>query len=343
MKIGLKKYKYLIVVLCIAILLIAILLYFRSRIIKQQNIALNSLEQITYSCERKNETLKEFKDLLVENNDTESEKYSRITEILDRNLLTLKEGDSKKINQVVNNLRDVNAELNAVYISSYSKNKLEDVKTKILGCDNRLAIQIIEYNQDAEYFNEYKGHGINKVVSKLFGISNLKLIGDENANGNDSDAEVVKDVSVESQAAESFLSSEIKSESEGVISLNYFAKTNGQKQQFLGMELYTIEFTAKIEFERDGYKCIESKGLVWDSFFISVDSSNACNYSYKKGYYKVYSYKFRKGQVITLTGEIVLELTDNGWRGTSYELLTYSFKGEDVAPAEEIKYRIEIR
>lgn len=342
MKIDLKKHKYLIVLLCIAMLLITISLYFRSRIVKSQNLALSSLEEITYSCERKNETLLEFKDFVSSNSDADSEKYIRITEILEHNILTLKVGDSKKISQVVNNLEEVNAELNAVYISNYPNDKLEDIKTRILASDNRLSIQINEYNRYAKHFNEYKNKGINMVVSKLFDISNLKIIGEEKTNSNVSNTKVNQDLSIESQAAESFLSSEIKNESEGIMSLNDFTKTNGQKQQFLGMDLYTVEFIAVIKFENNGYKCIESKGLIWDSFYINSDSSKACNYSFEVGYYNIYAYKFPKGQLITLTGKIHLELTDSGWRGSSYELLTYKFKGEEVFPAEEIKYRIKI-
>jgi hypothetical protein len=104
----------------------------------------------------------------------------------------------------------------------------------------------------------------------------------------------------------------IQSQSNGLIKLVSFRKTNGIAQEFGGMRAYHMEYTAEIEFIDD---CMWSAGgmMGWQG-----------NFSAKRGQSQSYSANFldlsqgfrpaKKGERQSISGAFDYVKTENGWR-----------------------------
>lgn len=90
----------------------------------------------------------------------------------------------------------------------------------------------------------------------------------------------------------------IQSNSNGLIKLVEFEKTNGQESEFMGVKAYAMEFQATIEFTADCY---------WNDAFQT-----------STGRQPMFSLMTRTGNAQTpqtILGEILFEKTEQGWRG----------------------------
>lgn len=114
----------------------------------------------------------------------------------------------------------------------------------------------------------------------------------------------------------------IKTQSEGRIKLISFHKTDGQKRELQGAQFYNLEFQAEIEFMEDckwvtgmygsspGFRTIEvaaqqNKGFSWDTW---VDNTRNPGVMVKKGHQE------------KLSGSIMFEKTEQGWRATQIKI-----------------------
>jgi hypothetical protein len=190
-------------------------------------------------------------------------------------------------------------------------------------------------------FNRFRSNWVNILPAAILGYDPHIGISTEVHSTEDVQPSE-KYSSNEERAAKLYFESVVKSESEGILALSTFNKDNGIKQQFLGMNLYEIEFTAEIIFEEIGYKCVGSEGINWSNFYVSSDSVKACQFHPEGGIYAIYPYEFDKGANIRLTGSVMLEETDNGWRGSSYEIRGYRLNGINPKPANIIEYKTNI-
>jgi len=108
------------------------------------------------------------------------------------------------------------------------------------------------------------------------------------------------------------LESRIQSESNGLIRLVSFDKTNGVQQDFNGMKLYEMDYSAEMEFLDN---CMWGGGglLGWDGSFQAVrgqpgtglDAFNPIYYGKQKA---------NKGQHQKVSGKFMFQKTEQGWR-----------------------------
>ena len=112
------------------------------------------------------------------------------------------------------------------------------------------------------------------------------------------------------------LGEKISEESKGKIKLISFEKTNAIKKSMFGQEQYTLEYSATIEFQQEGwvgenfnnFQIRDKKSEGWDEYFLSISNGN--------------SKHFNIGDKVKLTGKMTFEKTEKGWRPTS--LIVYS-------------------
>lgn len=114
----------------------------------------------------------------------------------------------------------------------------------------------------------------------------------------------------------------IKTQSDGRIKLISFHKTDGQKRELQGAQFYSLEFQAGIEFTEDckwvtgmhgsnpGFRTVKvaaqrDKGFSWDTW---LDNTQNPGVMVKKGHQE------------KLSGSIVFEKTEQGWRATQIEI-----------------------
>ena len=113
------------------------------------------------------------------------------------------------------------------------------------------------------------------------------------------------------QVARNALSERIQRESNGLMRLAAFEKTNGIEIEFAGVKYYKIEYVATIEAVDD---CLWSLGgSYWDGTFTTVRGQP------RKGIEAFNPQVFgkqpaKKGQLQRVTGETGLQKAENGWR-----------------------------
>jgi len=99
----------------------------------------------------------------------------------------------------------------------------------------------------------------------------------------------------------------IQQQSNGLIKLVSFKKTNGQAMEPMGIKAYTMNYTAEIEFLDD---CTWGSGgaLGWPGTFAAVrgrPNPMFINFS---------ASEVKKGQRVTVSGEFVFQKTEQGWQ-----------------------------
>lgn len=120
--------------------------------------------------------------------------------------------------------------------------------------------------------------------------------------------------------ARAVVEARIRDQAEGRIRLAAFDKTNAQTGESFGVQLYTIEYSAQIEFTEDSYwKAGTALQRLYDDepSFYTKSAAQTPGFWGKwimdqEGYVKV-----RKGERRTLAGTLVFEETEKGWRISS--------------------------
>ncbi len=108
-----------------------------------------------------------------------------------------------------------------------------------------------------------------------------------------------------SSDAQRILENQIIMQSKGVIKLIGFTQTNAQKGDVMGTKIYSLEYQAEIEFTADCYW-----GGPFGGFEVMTGEPslfNAFRYQGKK--------RAKQGQRKAISGELVFEKTEKGWRG----------------------------
>ena len=100
------------------------------------------------------------------------------------------------------------------------------------------------------------------------------------------------------------LERQIQAQSNGLIKLVSFDKTNGVNQEVQGMSLYEMDFTAEIEFLDD---------CIWDGEQIYTPM----NFRAQRGERSVFNIGWKKagkGQHKKVNGQFMFQSTEQGWR-----------------------------
>ena len=94
---------------------------------------------------------------------------------------------------------------------------------------------------------------------------------------------------------------QIQQNSNGLIKLIGFQKTNGKDMEFAGVKIYEMEWVANLEFTGD---------CLWDkSNFSAIPPPQGIDWLLHMGKQKV-----QKGRRIDLSGKTTFEKTEKGWR-----------------------------
>jgi hypothetical protein len=106
----------------------------------------------------------------------------------------------------------------------------------------------------------------------------------------------------------SALEAETQSESEGLIKLVSFQKTNGVEREFRGAKVYELEYIAEIEFLED---CIwgGDRAFGWGGSF----HARRPDY-FDRPPYLMRGARGNKGQRERVSGKLIFEETEKGWR-----------------------------
>jgi hypothetical protein len=104
------------------------------------------------------------------------------------------------------------------------------------------------------------------------------------------------------------LEQKIQRESNGFIKLVSFEKTDGVSQEAMGMKIYTLKYTAEIEFT-DNCFWGDGNGLIgWGGNF-SADRSTGMALLDASTHFKA----GKKGQKEKVTSSLTFQKTENGW------------------------------
>jgi hypothetical protein len=100
----------------------------------------------------------------------------------------------------------------------------------------------------------------------------------------------------------------VTSQSDGRIKVTEFDKTNGIAREIAGQRIHTMEYTATIRFQKPGWKGGDAFVGYFSSFAVA-DTAPAGWEAFGKNWKF-----FEKNAEVQLTGEIIFEDTENGWR-----------------------------
>lgn len=341
---NIKKISLLFVIVSFVIVSLIIFIFIqRSIFIEYTENTNKSLSELYNYSSKKNSLLQDNLTYLKKNNSINQEIFVEITNVLSSNSANFNEMEVSVISPIITNLESIESKLHSFKLNNdkNSYKELQDFETNLQALNNRLTVSIQQYNGSVKSFNKFRNRSINKLPAIIFGYDTQNPINSEIHN---SEQETSREnfTSNEEKAAKIYFERIVKSESEGILTLNNFVKDNGVKEQFLGINLYKIEFTAEIKFEETGFKCVGSEGIDWRYLNVSIDSTKTCQFNPEGGIYDIYPYKYEKGSIIKITGSVTLEETDNGWRGSSHEISGYHFEGIKPKPAMRIEYKIKI-
>jgi hypothetical protein len=128
-----------------------------------------------------------------------------------------------------------------------------------------------------------------------------------------------------------FLGQKVSSESQGTIKLNNLKKTNGYDQEFMGMKMYILEWSADISVQSEIWKAGNNLEGYWQNFSVTVE---------KPGFWDAYaSVNMPKhlgiGASVLLTGESKLHKTEKGWIVEELNIKTYQILNEGDLPEDK--------
>lgn len=107
------------------------------------------------------------------------------------------------------------------------------------------------------------------------------------------------------------LENQINSQSNGYIKLLNFEKTNGIKLNASGRDVYELEYSALLEFQKEGWKTSQPFGGFFSDFIVHATKPEGWDAVLSK------SKHYNKGHKVNLTGKMTFEKTENGWRSTN--------------------------
>lgn len=106
---------------------------------------------------------------------------------------------------------------------------------------------------------------------------------------------------------EKILVDTIQKQSNGLIKLSSFKKTNGQSGEMMGVKLYSMEYDAEIEFQEDCY---------WGGFLGGFEAIRPNPGALGEVANRMGGRRpAKKGQHEKIKGKIQFEKTEKGWRG----------------------------
>ena len=119
-----------------------------------------------------------------------------------------------------------------------------------------------------------------------------------------------------SSLGEDSLQKIVSEQSENKINVEFFEKTNGIEREIAGQKIYTMEYSAKIHFQKSGWKSGDAFVGYFNSFSLTDQHPDGWDNFAKKWIY------FEKNAIVELTGEIIFEATENGWRKKDFKVKT---------------------
>lgn len=121
----------------------------------------------------------------------------------------------------------------------------------------------------------------------------------------------------ESNARE-LLTRRVTLESNGVLTLTKFAKTNGYDKMLEGSKMYVLEWTANVTTAQEIWKPGNAIGGYWSSFAVFTQEPNVYDNLLGGG-----SAHFDAGVTFSLVGTTLFRLTDRGWRAEDIAVESY--------------------
>ena len=112
----------------------------------------------------------------------------------------------------------------------------------------------------------------------------------------------------ESKARE-FMNQRVTSESQGILSLGRFTKTNGYDQEVQGTKMYVLEWQAEVTTRDDIWTAGNAIVGYWQTFAVMTQQPGQWDNLMAGG-----TSHIEKGLTVRLTGATKLRMTDNGWR-----------------------------
>lgn len=108
----------------------------------------------------------------------------------------------------------------------------------------------------------------------------------------------------------------VTEQSKGKITVKAFRKTNGIERKIAGQKIYSLEYSATIQFQNSGWKGGDPV-VGYFSTFGSDDRRPSGWDAFGKNWIF-----FEKHAEVQLTGEIIFESTENGWRQREFNVKT---------------------
>ncbi|MEI2675071.1 MAG: hypothetical protein V9F05_13600 [Chitinophagaceae bacterium] len=126
------------------------------------------------------------------------------------------------------------------------------------------------------------------------------------------------------EVAQAYMSNIISNESIGILKVITFTKMNAVEMNNFGVSFYKIDYKILVEFNNPGWVCGDPfTNTIFDDFKVAAKEPEKGIYGagYNDFGEKVTAYS--KGQQVEFFGNVNLELSENGWRGTDQEFLKY--------------------
>lgn len=125
------------------------------------------------------------------------------------------------------------------------------------------------------------------------------------------------------------LQQQIATQSGGALALSSFAKTNGYEQSIAGLQLYTLEWQARLAVQADMWKGGNAFVGYWSDFGVMRAQPGMWDNLVSGGAAKEYI----KGATVVLTGQTQLQKTEKGWRVLAVEVKTSQTLNNERSPA----------
>jgi len=138
------------------------------------------------------------------------------------------------------------------------------------------------------------------------------------------------------EIAKPFMENQVSSESKGACKLIEFNKQNGIEKEIFGQKTYTLEYRLMIELQKDFWKASGDKFLHADWYWTNFSVLDKKGSVYDEEFTNNYAY-FTKGTKVEITGVIVFENTDNGWRITGVNMFSSGYNNKTARVFANVK------
>jgi hypothetical protein len=126
-----------------------------------------------------------------------------------------------------------------------------------------------------------------------------------------------------------FLQAQVATQSGGALVLSSFSKANGYEQNVGGIELYTVEWEARLDVQSDVWKGGNAFVGYWSDFGVMPSQPDM----YSRLLTSSGAKELVRGATVVLTGESHLQKTENGWRVLDAEVKTSQLLNNARSPA----------